>query len=547
MMLVMVSLAMATILATSYLVSRDNSVAISRNSTASMQARWAALSALETTAALFQTDTDWRLNHVNGILLDGFELAGARVTVTALDIEKNTAPDADTEYLRVLAVAEVDIDNDGTPDAHQSTVFLVYVPVASEPRVSVGLDEFAVFTRDRLTMRNSSTLTRWATAPLDNLGGRINIGTHSQNSGSISMLDNSACIDCTVYHPDGASATLVNDASGPAVSSNGLPFNIRLPYSPGPDEPNQFGGMPTLNLDGSVTTITGSDRFHNVNISNGSVWTLQGDLTIAVENKLTLTTGAKMIVDGDVQLVVFDDATLTDASIELTPGSTLVFYCADDIFVTDGYIGEERTDDVRDNTGNEQYMDPLDIRIFEFEAGMASSRDWDLKGNSIVKGTVHTEDVDFRIMNESALYGRFAGNRLTLSETAGFFYDTSLDEQVGYTNPQSGLYDGSGDLVAAFLTNFDLTSVSLQSLADITGKTILANGMAIASATAPPPPDPPGPGDPTPRPVLIQTTLVSFGPDMSQWEHPNSIESGNGGGAGGGGMSLFGPGGIGAP
>ncbi len=544
MMLVMVSIAMASILATSYLVSRDNSVAISRNSTASMQARWAALSALETTAALLQTDTDWRLNHVNGILLDGFELAGASVTVTALDIEKNTAPDADSEYLRILAVAEVDIDNDGTPDARQSTVFLVYVPVATEPRVAVGLDEFAVFTRAGFTMRNSSTMTRWATAPLNQLGGRINIGTHAQNSGGISMLDNSACIDCTVYHNDGASGTLVNDASGPVVSVNGLPFNIRLPYSPGPGVPMQFGGMPTLNLAGSVTTIAASDRFHNVNISNGSVWTLQGDITIAVENKLTLTTGSKMVVDGNVKLVVFDDATLTDASIELTPGSTLVFYCADDIVLTDGYIGEERADNIRDNTGNEQYMDPLDIRIYEFEAGMASSRIWDLRGNSVVKGTVHTEAVNFKIMNESALYGRFAGNRLTLSDTAGFFYDTSLNEQVGYTNPQSGLYDASGNLIAAYTSNFDLTNVSLQILADTTGKTILANGIAITSATIPPPPSPPGAGEPTPRPVLIETTLVSSGPDMSQWEHPSSIESGNGGGAGGGGTSLFGPGGI---
>ncbi len=171
MMLVMVSIAMASILATAYLVSRDNSVAISRNSAASMQARWASLSALETTIALLQTKTDWRLNHVNGMLLDGYQLAGATVTVTALDIEKNTAPDADSEYLRVLAVAEVDLNNDGVPDARQSTVFLVYVPVVTEPRVSVGLDEFAVFARKSFKMMNNSTLTRWATAPLNPLGG----------------------------------------------------------------------------------------------------------------------------------------------------------------------------------------------------------------------------------------------------------------------------------------------------------------------------------------------------------------------------------------
>ncbi len=545
MMLVMVSVAMASILATAYLVSRDNSVAISRNSAASLQARWAALSALETTVALLQTKTDWRLNHVNVMLLDGYQLAGATVTVTALDLEKNSAPDADSEYLRVLAVAEVDLNNDGTPDARQSTVFLVYVPVVTEPRVSVGLDEFAVFARNTLTMRNDSTLTRWATSPLNSLGGRINIGTHAQNSGAISILDNSACIDCTVYYPDGASGTLINEASGPAVGENSLPFNIPLPYSPGPGVAMPSGGMPSFNLNGSATTVMTSDRFNDIIVSNGSVWTLRGDLTIVAEDDLLLTAGSKIVVDGNVKLVVFDDATLTDASIELTPGSTLVFYSADDIVLTDAYIGEERTDNTRDNTGNEEYMDPLDIRIYEFEAGMASSRIWQLQGNSVVKATVHTDAVNLRIMSDSALYGRFCGKTLTLSGNAGLFYDSSLDEQVGYTNPDSGLYDVSGDLLSAFKTSFTLSEMSLQTLADATGTTILANGMAKETLIAPPPPPALGPGDPTPRPVQVQTTLVTFGPDMSVWEHPNSDEGGGGGGSGGGGTELFGPNGIG--
>ncbi len=532
MMLVMVSVAMASILATAYLVSRDNSVAISRNSTASMQARWAALSAFETTVALLQTETDWRLNHVNGMLLDGYQLAGATVTVTALDREKNTAPDADSEYLRILSVAEVDLNNDGTPDARQSTVFLVYVPVVTEPRVSVGLDEFAVFVRETFTMRNNSTMTRWATAPLNNLGGRINIGTHAQTSNAISMLDNSACIDCTVYHPDSASGTLINDASGPAVGESGLPFDIPLPNSPSTGEAWPSGGVPDLILDGSATTVTGSDRFDDVVLSNGSVWTLLGDLTIVVEDALSLTAGSKIVVDGNVKLVVFDNTVLTDSSIELTPGSALQIYSAKDIVLTDAYIGEERADDTRDNTGNEEYMDPLDIRIFQ--AGLPFTRLWRLQGNSVIKGTVHTRTIDFEIMNESALYGRFAGKTLTLLDNAGFFYDSSLDEQVGYTNPDSGLYDASGDLISAFTSAFTLNDSSLQTLADTTSKTILANGVTIASSTAPPPPPPPAAGDPTPRPVRIQTTLVTFGPDMSEWEHPGSTESGGGGGAGGG-------------
>ncbi len=542
MMLVLVSVAMASMLATAYLVSRDNAVAITSNNAASMKARWASLSAFETTVALLQTETDWRLNHVNGMLLDGFELAGATVTVTALDIETNAAPDAASEHLRLLAVAEIDIDNDGTIDAHQSTVFLVYVPVVIEPRVAVGLDEFTIFARDSFTMQNDSTVAPWPTAPLNMLGARVNIGTHAQISGGIIVQDNAACIDCTVYHPDGASSTLINDTAGPPVSGRDLPFDIPFPSSAGHGEPGPVGGMPNFVLSGGTVTTTADQRFGNASVSGGAVWTLQGDIAIIAENDLSITGGAKVVIDGNVKLIVNDDLVLDGSSIELTPGSTLAFFIGDDATLNDAYIGEERADNTRDNTGNEEYMNPLDVQIFQFEAGTATTRYWKLQNNSVVKGTVYGESVHFVIQNDSALYGRFAGQTLTMSGNAGLFFDPSLDEQVGYTNAESPLYDGSGNLVSAYATGFTLEGNSLQTLADATGLTILANGDAVSPLFGPPPPPPPAAGDPTPRPVQIQTTLVTFGLDMSQWEHPASNESGGGGGAGGGGTALFGGG-----
>ena len=55
MMLVLVSVALATILASAYLASRDNSVVIGRNCTAAASARWSALSALETSFVLLMS------------------------------------------------------------------------------------------------------------------------------------------------------------------------------------------------------------------------------------------------------------------------------------------------------------------------------------------------------------------------------------------------------------------------------------------------------------------------------------------------------------
>ena len=334
MLLVMVSIAVASILASAYLVSRDNSLAISRNSVAATQARWAAMSGLDMTIALLQTKTNWRTNHIDGMLVDGYQVAGASLTITALDVETNQAPTADSEYLRVLATAEIDFDNDGTFDGRQSTVFLVYVPIITDSRVAVGLNEFAVFTRDSFQMRNNATVTRWPTAPLGKLGGRINIGTHSTGSGDILVTDNAACIDCTVYHSSTASGTLVNDTSGPTVTTESLSFDIPFPNSPDSGEPSSAGGS-NMTINGSTVIASTDDRFRDIIVKNGAQWTLQGDITIVAEQDLEVIAGSTIVIDGNVTLVVFNDLRVTLSAIEVTPGSTLTVYVGDDLIVTD--------------------------------------------------------------------------------------------------------------------------------------------------------------------------------------------------------------------
>ncbi|MHC4711396.1 MAG: hypothetical protein ACYTA3_13545, partial [Planctomycetota bacterium] len=112
-------------------------------------------------------------------------------------------------------------------------------------------------------------------------------------------------------------------------------------------------------------------------------------------------------------------------------------------------------------------------------------------------------------------------------------YDHALDEQQGYTNPDSLLIDGStGDLDSAFLGLTWLDPASLQALADVTETVIHANGTSIAPTTGVPV-DPPLPGDPTPRPVLVTYEFTTFGMDMGQWERSNAdpaVQDGGGGG-----------------
>jgi len=191
MMLVLVSLALATILASAYLASRDNSLLIGQNSTASAAARWAALSALETSVAVMQTKTDWRINHLNGVLLDNYPLAGATVTVTIRDTETGAPPTGLSEYLELTATASVDVDGDGRTDGIQTATFEAYVPNETEDRVAMDLAEFAVLARDDIWLTGTSTLARWPGAPLSGLGRRVAIGTKAlemNENGTARML-----------------------------------------------------------------------------------------------------------------------------------------------------------------------------------------------------------------------------------------------------------------------------------------------------------------------------------------------------------------------
>jgi len=92
MLLVLISLAMATILAVSYLASRDNSVAIGQNVTASATARWAAVSGIELGVAVLQTPTDWRTAHTEGKLLDDYDLEGAQLDLDVIDMVTRWRP-----------------------------------------------------------------------------------------------------------------------------------------------------------------------------------------------------------------------------------------------------------------------------------------------------------------------------------------------------------------------------------------------------------------------------------------------------------------------
>jgi len=96
MLLVLISLATATILTMAYLSSRDNSAQIGANVADSTSARWAALSGVELGIAVLETESDWRTAHDNGVLLDDHPVGGGVVDLLVEDIETQAPPTEST-------------------------------------------------------------------------------------------------------------------------------------------------------------------------------------------------------------------------------------------------------------------------------------------------------------------------------------------------------------------------------------------------------------------------------------------------------------------
>jgi hypothetical protein len=527
MLLVLISLAMAVILATAYLSSRDNSIPLSRNASASAEARWAGVSAQETAVAVLETQANWR-SMSQGVLLDDFPLLGVneeagvevppfiRVRVEASDIETAAPPIATTRYVRVTASAQVDRDGDGSADGGGSARFIAYVPTVPDPYAVVDLSDFAAFARKSLLLSGDSRIARWPVAPLSALRRRVHVGTSSINSGAVTIIEGAACIDCTVHKPPLSSPTLVDNDNGPPVAQHQMPFACYFPQSP-PLAPGPDGSRPNYTQSGGEAVFDADKSYSRITLENGARLTLRGHITIIASAYLQLmgNTNVRLIIDGHVTLVVFKDLIIEPtAAIELSPGSTLDLYVKDDVEITDGYIGEVRSNNLRDHTGQAPYSNVNAIRIFSIDPNSAEHL-WFLHSNSVVKGNLYGRLVTLDISGASAVYGRVAVESLMMNGSAGLFYDHAIDQRQGFTNPDSPLYDGNN--LNSALAPVSLDPVLLQTMAIATFTTLRANAVDYAPLPTPPTPPPP-PGTPTPRPVHVDYTLEALGEDIEAWE-----------------------------
>lgn len=512
MLLVIISLMLATILTTAYLASRDNSAAIGENVAAGAAARWAAISGVEMGVAILQTESDWRANHVDGVLLDDYPVGTGTLDLIVTDLETGLPPQARSDSVELRSIATVN----GVEQ--EATAYAVVYSSEHEGKADVDLSEFAIYGINGIDLSEDATVTRWPTAPLSILGQRVAIGTAATAAGSITMTDDSASIDTTVYHNPGASASLVSlTGTGPSVEIAALGDPVPVPISPAHAVAPPVGipALPTSQV-GTTTTIAADDRHPGYVLSAGAELELQGTTTLTLDEDLQLGPGTRVLINGDVRVVVFGSLVLNGGALEVTPGSRLSIYVGDQLQMIDAYLGDERAlAEPALVDGTENWMRTECVRIYSTPSATTT---WSVRGDSVLKGTIYAPHVPLlQLTGVSATYGRALAGEVHVDQNASVFYDPRLDRHAGFTSPVTPVYDGSGNLKAGFSALATLDDADLQALATAEDLDLLKEDREVKSVIPDGDRPPPPPGA-TPRPIPVDYDIITFGLRLAAWE-----------------------------
>ncbi len=516
MLLVLISMAMATILTVAYLASRDNSAAIGENVASSSSARWTAVSGLDIGVAVLQTKTNWRTDHIAGKLVDDYTIDGVTLDIDITDIETGKPPTDKSRYIQLVSTALA-------AGIEQTATAVADVPLPEDDNVAaVDLSEFAIFATDKIVLQNDAVVTRWPQAPLTALGKPVSLGTQASGASSIELQNNAAAVDAIVYTPPDASNTLVFNATGPEVGTTKLEDTIPVPTEPDPGVEWPKVTDSYINVYRSGTYVAVNDavvRTGSITFEHGAVSHWIGDVTVIANHNVSINSDSAIIVEGDATLICFEDLDINRGSIQVLDDSTLTIYVLDDLILNNGYIGDGPYDydTDRDNSGDADWIDPSKIQIYGIETAERDSN-WDLNHTSVIKASIYAPSVPtFTVRDTSALYGRILAQEITAKNHSAIFYDHSLDSGNGYTNPLSELFDGDGNIKDAF------KAITTLSGADVNAAAAAADiGIKVGDIEYNWPevvvPVPTPAGQSTPRPVMITYEFESFGADIEKWE-----------------------------
>ena len=493
-MLVMISILVVGGMAVAYFGSRDNSIAISTNVSSASKARIAAESGLDLAIAILETDADWRMNHIDGVLLKDYPLADSFITVTVIDAVTNQPPNEATLEVEIMVESSVD----GRSQLTQATAIII----PDDDEFDVDYSEYAVFVQDEISIRSVSTVQNWNASPAFTQEP-VRLGTLATNPMAVQIDTFGYSSNIELHSLENASSMLTTTALDRIDFQDDLPF-----YDP-PSAPIDGKPFNTEAVTNKYTASAWSNSFvssflnHSFTDEPNATTVASGTYTV---DELTLFNTNNIVIQGDVVVNVEGDCDLTLATIVLEDDATLTLHIGGDLHVVSSYIGNS-------NRSTQSWMDPSRIQLYGH-----GSNEWSVTGNSTLKAEMYAPMCEIEFSGISTLCGRVAAESMSLRGASTLLYDQTLDHG-GFADADGVLYDEQGVLRDELRQFSQLDPATLQSIEsalyeasgihpDATTENSFANHGYFSDWQ----------NEPTERPHEVVYEILVHGTDARRWE-----------------------------
>ena len=424
--LLMVTIAMASsiVLAGAYVASRSDGTVVGANLASSSDARNRVESALAITADILSKDEDWRVKHVNGVIIDEQSPAHG-ISVRLTDLATGGAPNTQTVDVR----AEIIGRSEGIERIADAT-FFVPLP-AQNMSIDLDLGEFALFAGADIQINSEAVVAPWQASPAAHRGDPIRIGTILGHDTAISISGNAAVVDGVEFSSNPGS---IGNGSLPV---SGLPDQISVP-DPAP---------PQVRSDATFVSevpqqIYGHIQTHDVQLGHGQLYEFFPGSSLLIEGDLEISAGATLRISGSSEIVITGDVNLDQASIEVPVDAALTMHIGGDLEVRDSLIHEPG------GTSDDWVANIDRIRLVSM-ATRESIPVWKFRGSTLMKGECYAPSTRIVMRERSMVIGRLLAHKIKLDGCAQLLYDPSLDDRNGYTASDGRLFDDTGQVPQA--------------------------------------------------------------------------------------------------
>lgn len=380
-LLVVISMGMATILGMTFLAAQSTSTTASRNIEHHTHARYIAETGLTQAISYIRRNDDWRSEKGQGIWAEDIAFEGGQFTVSAIDDDFLSDPTAPVTLIatgtfegttaRVRAVVRPDGEGDGGTSG---------IAVATE----VNFGNHA---------RIDSYDSRQGPYGGSNVSSQAQVATNSADSDAIAFGN----------HGDVHGSLYVGVGGDPAEGiSTGGHFSIT-----GVQDAN----TENIDLPGCSPPDLGASA-GDMEIRNNQSITVDQDVKW---DDFDAGNHARLYVDGHVTIHVTEDFdTGNDFRIILNPGATL------DLYASGGL-----------NLGNDARLNDDSARTTDLTIYNCGSDDISIGNNARIAGAIISPHAEMDTGNGTHLYGQFLGYELNFGNHARFHQDMALHGPSG--------------------------------------------------------------------------------------------------------------------